>query len=270
MLASSGHDPDLADAHRLLLDRHAGYWAEQILGFKNEPHHDEWYEAEILHPRLGVVAPREFAKSEVFSVITTGHHAQWPGYWQYLFSDTRDQAKELAARVVTVVADARPDLVETMWKDEETDKIFANFSRITVAGKGKKIRGAHPDRIVGDDILSDESTNTAYMRRKDKKWWHGVVANMAHPPLWRRIGWGKIQPKKLRAIFVPATTITLTGTPFHMDDLLMSTRDNPLYHYRRYEAISRREDLVPGSVAVEIGEGRWLLSGSNRVARQPR
>ncbi len=252
MAANAGVLEGLDDAHQHLLKHHAGYWAEQILGFRNQPHHWEWYDAEVAHSRLAVVAPREFAKSEVFSVITTTHRIQWPGYWQYIFSDTADQAKEIAKRVVSMVTDSRPDLVEVMHKDEETDKIFANFARLTTAGSGKKVRGAHPDRIVGDDILSDDATNTHYQRQKTKRWWFGTVANMAHPPLARRIGWGKIRPESIREITVPSTNIVLAGTPFHKEDLLMGMADNAIYHYRRYEAIGPAGSQLGDVVAVEV------------------
>jgi hypothetical protein len=237
-----------------LLYRHAGYWAEQTLGYHNEPFHDEWYGLELIYPRVAVVAPREYAKSEVFSVITTAHHVQWAGYWQYLFSDTLDQAEELAARAVSLIGDARPDLVETMYRDEKGDKIFANYSRLTVGGRGKKIRGAHPDRIVGDDILDDESTATHHQRQKVHKWWFGTVAEMAHGPITRRLGWGRnITPSMQQVIAVPPTNFVLVGTPFHEEDLLLGMRQNPIYHFRRYEAFYHPGDLVmEGSLAVEI------------------
>ncbi len=34
----------------------------------------------------------------------------------------------------------------------------------------------------------------------------------------------------------PGTRIFLVGTPQHQNDLLMSMRENPTYHWRRYAA----------------------------------
>lgn len=237
---------------RLLADAHPGVWAELILGYQNEPFHWEWYECEICYPRLCIVAPRESAKSEVFSVVTTAHKARRTGFWQYLFSDTLDQAKDLLSRTMTILAETDPHLLDPLYRDAEDEKILANFSRITVAGRGKKIRGQHPDRIVGDDILDDKSTDTHLQRKKVHRWWFGTVAEMAHGPIVRRLGWGKIRPPEVRMIQVPPTNIVLAGTPFHEEDLLLGTRSNRLYHFRRYQAVYEPGDLIPGTMAVEI------------------
>ena len=39
---------------------------------------------------------------------------------------------------------------------------------------------------------------------------------------------------------------------FHQQDHLMSMRDNPIYHFRRYSAQFNVGDLVSGTWAVEV------------------
>lgn len=247
---------DLSSADRraaleVLAREHPGHYAEIRLGLVNEPFHWEWHECELRYPRLCLVAPREFSKSETFSVVGTCWFAErWPGSHQYVFADSLDQGKLMLERVVQAMTQANPEMTARMWKDDASDVIFDNFSRVTVAGRGKKVRGPHPDRIVGDDILDEGSTHSQYQRRKVERWWDGTVANMAHTGGWRRLGWGYL--RETRRLWFPPTSIRLVGTPFHQGDALMRMRKNRLYHFRRYEAEFELADLVAGSWAVEV------------------
>lgn len=253
----------LLDVHDLLNQeagitlRIPGYWAEVKLGFVNEPFHREWYYSEHRSNRLCVVAPREYAKSEVFSVNGTAHKAIYDlGSWGWVFSDTLDQAKLLLERIVATVAQAEPWMIERMPKDENTDVIFANHSRVTVAGRGRAIRGPHPERIVGDDVLDEASTQTHYQREKTKRWWSGTVANMAHTGIYRKLGWGRIRSGNVMILPYKPSSLILVGTPFHRADLLMSMDENPIYHFRRYEA---EFDPVDRVVDPFTGELSWAI-----------
>lgn len=239
------------EVRALLRREHPGHFAEAKFGFHNQPFHWEWYNHELVVPRLCVVAPREYAKSEVFSVCCTAWYAaRWTGFYQYIFEDTLDQAKSVLERIVSAVGQANPDLTSVMYREESTDVIFANHSRVRVAGRGKKVRGAHPDRIVGDDVLDEDSTATSYQRNKVNRWWGGTVAGMAHTGTYRRLGWGKARGNVVM-LYYPPTKIRLVGTPFHGEDLLMAMRRNPIYRFYRYQAEFDPEKLIPGTLAVE-------------------
>ena len=140
-----------------------------------------------------------------------------------------------------------------MPKDESIDIILGNYSRVTVAGRGKSVRGAHPDRIIGDDVLSEESTATSLQREKLERWWEGTVAPMAHPGTERKIGWGRIR-KRAPVISYKPTVIGLIGTPFHQQDLLMQMRSNPIYEFRRYSALTLRQDRHPDGMFVGLDD----------------
>jgi len=233
---------------------HPGIYAERKLGYENAPFHWEWYDLAMRQSRLAVIAPREFAKSEVFSVVTTSHWVVYrPGSWQYLFSATQDQAKLLLERVVRTVSLTDPWLLDRTPKFTTTDVIFANYSRVSVASVGKAMRGIHPDRIVGDDVLTEENTATSDQRQKMWSWWFGSVAPMAHPGTDRLLTWGLSSAHRPGLVKKrwPPTKIVLVGTPFHQLDLLMGMRENPLYVFRRYSAVFDRSQLVPGTWAVE-------------------
>ncbi len=232
--------------------KHPGIFAERKLGFDNQLFHWEWYELTHL-PRTAVSAPREHAKSEVWSVNTTAQHAIYrPGSWQYLFSATLDQSKLLLERTLSAIAQVEPWLLDSPPRLQTTDVILANWSRITVASVGKAIRGIHPDRIVGDDVLKEENTGSNLARQRLNAWWFGTVGPMAHPGARRPMRWGRLAPKgHVPVIEHPPTKIALVGTPFHMLDLLVQMRENPIYSYRRYVAQFKPEDLVAGTLAVE-------------------
>lgn len=220
-------------------------WAREKRGFENAPHHEEWYRLMRTAKRLAVAAPREHAKTEVFTVNQTAWRSIYqPGIWTYVFASTLDQGKGMKARIDEAIREAKPELVDNAWKDAADEAVYSNGSRITVAGAGKAVRSAHPDIIIGDDVLEEETCLTSYQRQKTSRWWFGTVSNMAHPGdtrTWRGV----------RRRFA-ATKVFLVGTPFHGNDLLLGMRSNPLYRFYRYAAEFRPEDLVEeGSLAVE-------------------
>lgn len=231
----------------------AGIWSENELGFVHQAVHWEWYGLEALYQRLAICAPREHAKSQTFSVNGTAHMAIYrAASWQYLFSATVDQGQKLLERVVEAISRTRPDLLATAPRLTHSDVILGNWSRVSVGSVGKSMRGIHPDRIVGDDVLDESSTQTSYQRRMMESWWFGAVGPMAHPGVERPVQWGNLRPPgPVQVVEHPPTKIILVGTPFHQLDLLMGMRENPIYVFRRYAAEFRAEDLVPGTFAVE-------------------
>jgi hypothetical protein len=227
-----------------------GVWTARRRGMEMSAVHWEWCELAQTRERLAVVAPREHSKSETFSVNATAHASIYqPGVYTYMFALTGDLAAELLARTKTVIEQVRPDLVLGAMRDNSTDLILANGSRIRAAGAGKRTRGGHPDRIVGDDVLDEENTGTAEQRRKIHRWWFGSVVNMAHPGTVRSVRGidGVVREHRM-----PPTRVHLVGTPFHGQDLLMGMRKNPMWHFRRYSAEAWPHQLVPGTLAVEV------------------
>lgn len=220
-------------------------WAHEKRGLVNAPHHEEWYRLMRQAKRLAVAAPREHAKTEVFTVNQCAWRSIYqPGIWSYVFAATLDQAKGMKARINEAVREAEPWLVDGAYKDAADEVVYANGSRVTVAGAGKAVRSAHPDIIIGDDVLEEETCLTSYQRQKTARWWFGTVSNMAHP------GQSRVFRGQRRTF--GGTRVFLVGTPFHANDLLLGMKRNPLYQFFRYAAEFRPEDLVrEGSLAVE-------------------
>lgn len=218
----------------------AGVFAERRRNFHNSAVHWEWYEQRRIRRRLALIAPRDHAKSEVFTITGTLHDSLYiPGTWTYVFSATKDLAEEMKARIESAMLEVDGAMVRRARSNTKSDITFQNYSRVTVAGVGKKVRGAHPDVIVGDDVLEEKGCRSSAQRRFMESWWHGTVGGMATTGKYRSLG-GKERVK------MPPTRIFLVGTPFHQDDLLSKMRSNPIYHFRRYSAEFDPGDLVDG------------------------
>jgi hypothetical protein len=236
-------------AQQVALATSVAVWAERKRGFTLAPFHREWYRLAATMPRLCVVAPRDHAKSETFTINCTAHDSIYhPGTWTFIFAATGPQSAELKDRVDLAVHEAEPWMINGAWSRQRNDTVFANGSRVTATGALSAVRGAHPDVIVGDDVLEEQSTATEYQRKKTNRWWFGTVANMAHPRTMRVV-------RRIGRVTFPPTRIRLVGTPFHSGDLLMGMRTNPLYAFYRYQAEYDQQDLQPDSWAVEIRAG---------------
>ena len=107
-----------------------------------------------------------------------------------------------------------------------------------------RIRGLHPDYIVGDDILTDEAKISEAYRRKTLDWWLSVVENMP----------------------VPGGQLGLCGTPMHRNDLLYDElRHNPGYSHHRFPILSERgESLWPELYPPDYVADRKRVLGNIR------
>lgn len=223
---------------------HLGVWVEQRRGLENSALHWEWAELAMTQRRLAVVAPRDHAKTETFTVNQLAWRIEnRPGIQCVAFTSEGELAKELKSRIDDAVYQSSPQLVEDAREQNSKKTEYANGASVFVRTTGQKVRGLHPDVIVGDDVLEEGNTLTHYQRKKVERWWFGTVEGMTHPGTWRVVG--------RRKVWMPPTIIHLVGTPFHASDLLMNMRTNPVYRFRRYAAEFDPGDLVPGSLAVE-------------------
>ncbi len=222
-----------------------GVWTDRKRGLEMSPLHWEWCNLRMNGKRLAVVAPREHSKSETFTVNGTAWESIYkPGTWTYVFCMSGDQAKEMRQRIKVAVEETAPWMVKPMIRENSQELVFRNGSRVSVAGAGKSVRGAHPDVIIGDDVLEEGNCMTALQRKRIERWWFGTIGGMTHPGTWRTLGQSKV--------WMPPSRVFLVGTPFHRQDLLMGMRDNPMYEFRRYAAEFTSDDLVDG-LAVEVG-----------------
>lgn len=230
---------------------HLGVFSERKLGLTLAPYQWEWVDLSMDWSRGCIVAPREHGKSVTFAVnATVWESLNNPGLWTYIFSATSDQAKALLGQIKATMELVSPMMVAGAFVDNFTEVEFANGSMVTVAGAGKSVRGAHPDRIIGDDVLEEDSALSELGRKRTHRWWFGAVGGMAHPGTTRKVRTRWWDDRRL--LKMPPTRIMLVGTPFHERDLLMSCRNHSLVRYRRYAAEFDPADLVGGTWAVEV------------------
>lgn len=228
---------------------HLGIWTERRAGLPMSPLHWEWCNLRMTARRLAVIAPREHAKSETFTVNGTVWESIYnPGLWTYIFANTAEQAEKNLAKILQIMEMTAPWMVSGAHENNKRRVVFANYATIDVAGAGKAVRGAHPDVIIGDDVLVEDKTHTALQRLRTSRWWNGTIGGMPHPGTLRVLGKGDTAKR----VWMPPSRVYLVGTPFHKADLLMSMKKNPVYEFRRYAAEFHPGDLVDG-LAVEVG-----------------
>ena len=234
----------------LLSKAHLGEWTQRRAMLDMSPLHWEWCELRMNAKRLAVVAPREHAKSETFTINGTVWESIYtPGLWTYIFAQTGDQAKAMLKRIVRITKAIAPWMLEGPLVEQNSVHVkFANEAVVDVAGSGKSVRGVHPDVIIGDDVLEEGSCSTALQRKRVERWWFGAVRGMAHPRPTRLLG----EVDTAREVWFNPTKVFLVGTPFHQQDLLMNMKNNPVYAFRRYAAEFHPDDLADG-LAVEVG-----------------
>lgn len=237
------------EVHELMAKASLGYWTQYKMGLTMAPFHWEWCRLRQKARRIAIVAPREHAKSETFTVHGTAWESVYqPGLYTFIFCEAKDQAKEMLAKIRATILVVAPELIKYARTDSTQLLVLANFSRIRVAGSGSAVRGAHPDVIVGDDVLNEGSAGSSKQREQVRKWWFGAITGMAHPGTLRTLGEGE----NAQTLWFPPTRIYLVGTPFHQQDLLVGMKENPVWSYRRYAAEYDPGKLVPGSMAIEV------------------
>lgn len=237
----------LADATPDACREDLARWAAEKMGYRNAPHHLEWYGLVQARTSLCIIAPRDSAKSECFTVNNTAWRSIYrPGHQSFVFAATDDLATKLKRRIDDAIRHAAPALIDGCKVENEHETVLHNAASIRAAGAGKAVRGAHPDLVVGDDVLEEEACRTHAGREKVRSWWLGTVEGMRHPGTRRRVNGREVE--------FPPTRVVLVGTPFHADDLLMGMRSNTAYCWRRYASEFDPDDLIPGTWALEAND----------------
>lgn len=222
-----------ADKAWRLLVRQTGYscFSEEVLGFTNAPHQEEWYG--VLDNRrlrkIAVAAPRGHTKSTCFTVnyplgriaedhnvrilIVTNAEIQGQAFLREITSQIeRNQTYvDYAGQLRPTATDDNP----VRWTNREIiitrERIDLKDPTISTVGVGGTILAKRADEIICDDILSPENTRTPEQRQKLKEWFYQVLL-----PVLRPGG---------RLIFV--------GTVWHPDDLLNEILADPSWDYRK-------------------------------------
>jgi len=221
--------------------RSTALMSEKVLGFKNAPHHKEWYD--ILdnndYKKIVIAAPRSHAKSTCLSVnYPLQEIARNRNIRILIVSNALDQAqmflREIKARITQddnykVYAGELMARYPEKWTDREIivarDDLTLKDPTVSVVGMGGTILARRADIIICDDVLNQENTRTPEQRKKVKQWFYEV----------------------LLPVLEPGGRLIYIGTVWHPEDLLNELLKDPSFDFRkRYKAIisdSKRRDL---------------------------
>jgi len=186
-------------------------------------HHVEWSDLLNEYKRLCVLAPRDHSKTFFFDFA----YPIWKAICQpigsgFIFSATQDQAIRILGDIKSELESNPklqylvPDTSMRKGKQWSSSAIqLNNGHKIYARGFGTKVRGAHPNWIVVDDALNDETAYSEVVRKKQIEYFYTAISNM----------------------IVPGGQLLVVGTPFHMTDLYGDLSNNEGYEFRKYQAL---------------------------------
>jgi hypothetical protein len=196
--------------------------------FVEEDYYREWFSLEKDYQYNAIEAPRGHSKSEIFTVWLSIYYAVYDiKHEQIISSVSGDQTNELFDRIKFFFY-VSPYLNQN-FKPEGADKnvslsswnskkiVLKNDAVVHARSIAGKWRGLHVDRIVCDDIITEDSTLS------DKQ-----TIN-----------------KFYSAVFNCSTAkkgkITVIGTPLRYSDILFDLKKNKQFNFREYPAIINME-----------------------------
>ena len=256
-------DSQMADLHRAMLAASPAYFASQMLAGPSEPpyngkfiigqHHLEWDKLAMGPDKVCVLASRNIGKSFYFSMALPLFFATTqPGKATFIVGSTQDTAQMIMQRITDQLENNEKlrYLVpgrgsKGRWTQSTIE--LSNGHSIHVASMNTKKRGFHPDNIIGDDLLSDESAYSETTRMRQINFFYSSITPMLNPG-------GKM---------------AVVGTPQNARDLLVGhLRTNPAYIYRVYPGEKDGVATWPARLSKEFLDARREDIGSLRYARE--
>lgn len=215
------------------------YFFEEICGKYDEKNpwiltkfHEEWFDLSENNSKTCIVASRDHGKSVFYRVYLLWKMAYNPGTEVLFFSHSQHQSIEHMAKM--------NELIETIpalqhlkpargWAKQKFK--FTNKSSISAMSVGKAVRGAHPQIVVLDDILSSEAQTQL---KHISSWFYTALLPVLHH----------------------TAQLCIVGTPFSYTDLYSELKKLKSYAVREYPAINEQtgKPLFPE---------RWSLDALN-------
>lgn len=230
-------------------------FAEVVFDFDNGEHHHEWYNLLMdklktpeggdwdtplepapvnwVNERIGVMAPRNHAKSTCFTVV----YPLWkignnPDVRILIVSNSAMQAQSFLREIKDKISKNKmyrevfgdlfpPDMKSPgeKWTDAEIivrRKATHKDPTVSAMGAGGSILSKRADIIICDDILNLDNTRTVEQRAKIKQWYNEVLI----------------------PVLEPDGIMINVGTAWNLEDLLHDQLKNRAYDVRRrYKAL---------------------------------
>ncbi len=190
------------------------YFFEDICKFQLADFHQEWYDAAENNNKVCVIASRDHGKSVFFRCYLLWKMAYNDGTEVLFFSHSQHQSIEHMGKMNELI-ETTPALQHLKpkrgWAKQKFK--FTNKSSMAAMSVGKAVRGAHPDIVVLDDILSSEAES-----------------QMAHIATWFYTA--------LLPVLHHTAQLCIVGTPFSYTDLYQELKGLKGYWVNEYPAIS--------------------------------
>mgnify|MGYP003657220864 FL=1 len=210
------------------------YFFEDICGFQLAEFHKEWYEAAENNTKVCVIASRDHGKSVFFRCYLLWKMAYKGGTEVLFFSHSQHQSIDHMGKMDELIMSI-PALAHLKPKRGWAKQKFkmTNKSVIHAMSVGKAVRGAHPDIVVLDDILSSEAESQMVAI---STWFYTALLPVLHH----------------------TAQLCIVGTPFSYTDLYSELKGLKGYWVNEYPAISDTtgEPLWPERWSLEALQTR--------------
>jgi hypothetical protein len=250
-----------------LLRRSLAFYAqERLTDERGNPfiiaaHHEEWAQKVQTGRNVAICAARGHGKS----FFCTMAYSLWmaernPNGEGLIFSSSEDQAKKRLEKVIHQV-ESNPRLAHLL-PDKRNRRMWgalgirlANGFTIRVKGYGSKARGDHPEFIVLDDVMNDNTAFSDDVRKKEIQYFRQAVKPM------------------LKSY----SQLLFIGTPMCRGDLLMTLLEDETFESGTYPAVVEEDgveralwpDMYPLEYLLEEKKSSGALAFSREYLCQP-
>lgn len=218
------------------------------------PFHYQWEKIIVSKLRFVIKAGRATGKSYIGTIV----HSLWrlatqPGIQIYIFSGTEFGAQRMLEEIKLEIENnpklrwLYPDSQGRKWT--ATQIRTSNGGHLVAKGMLTRVRGAHPDVVIADDILTDEDGWSAAKRAKTEDYFYSTMTNM----------------------LLPHGQLACLGTPQSAQDLIANLEANDAYFSGTYPALDNNNKSTWSEVYSDV----YLLDlekeiGTVRFARERR
>ena len=208
------------------------FFFEDICGFQLAHFHKEWYENAENNNKVCVIASRDHGKSVFFRVYLLWKMAYNPNTEVLFFSHSQHQSIDHMGKMNELI-ETTPALQHLKPARGWAKQLFrmTNKSSIRAMSIGKAVRGAHPDIVVLDDILSSEADTQL---KAISTWFYTALLPVLHH----------------------TAQMCVVGTPFSFTDLYSELKSLDGYCVREYPAIDE-------ATGEPLWPERWNLEALN-------
>jgi len=198
------------------------FFFEDICQYQLAHFHKEWYEDSEINNKICVIASRDHGKSVFFRCYALWKMAYNPGTEVLFFSHSQHQSIDHMTKLDELIM-STPAIAHLKPARGWAKQLFrmTNKSSIRAMSIGKAVRGAHPDIVILDDILSSEAESQL---KSISTWFYTALLPVLHH----------------------TAQLCIVGTPFSFVDLYSELKGLDGYCVKEYPAIKE-----------ETGECLW-------------